>query len=92
MLTSESSVDPTTRPVRILRLAEVRLRTGLSTSSIYNRARDGSFPKQIPLGANSIGWLESEITAWLAARIAERDLPRSHPLQEVAAKRRAAAR
>jgi prophage regulatory protein len=34
---------------------------------------DGRFPKPIPLGERSVGWIESEIIAWQKARIAERD-------------------
>jgi prophage regulatory protein len=31
------------------------------------------FPKPIRLGVRSVGWLETEITAWQRARVAERD-------------------
>lgn len=49
----------------ILRLPLVKGRTGLSRSTIYQRIADGSFPKPISLGARAVGWLESEIEAWL---------------------------
>ncbi len=29
----------------------------------------GSFPKPISLGARAVGWLESDIDGWIAARI-----------------------
>ena len=48
----------------------------MKKSAIYAGIRDGSFPKPIKLGTGphcAVGWLESEITAWLKARIAERD-------------------
>jgi prophage regulatory protein len=60
-------------PTRILRLAQVRERTGLSTSSIYAKIADGSFPKQVSLGVHSVGWVEAEIDAYIDARVAERD-------------------
>ncbi len=33
----------------------------------------GKFPKRLHLGANRVVWLQTEIEAWLKARIAERD-------------------
>lgn len=55
---------------RILRRKAVEDRTGLSRSSIYAGMADGSFPKQISLGAKSVGWLEPEVDGWIAARVA----------------------
>ena len=57
----------------ILKLKQVEGRTGLSRSSIYLRIQEGTFPRQVKLGARSVGWLENEIDAWLAARIEHRD-------------------
>ena len=59
----------TTKKERILRLADVKVRTGLSRSSIYLNISKGHFPKHISLGARSVGWLESEIDAWIQSRI-----------------------
>ncbi len=50
---------------RILRLPSVQVRTGLSRSTIYLRIAEGSFPKQISLGARAIGWIESDIDDWI---------------------------
>lgn len=59
---------------RILRLKEVRARVGnLSHTSIYEGAAKGTFPKPIKLGGRASGWLEHEIDAWIAGRIAARD-------------------
>jgi len=33
----------------------------------------GEFPKPLPIGLRAVGWLESEVDAWLETRIAERD-------------------
>lgn len=57
-------------PLRILRLREVIARTGLSRSTIYERVGKGEFPRQIALGPNSAGWIETEVEAWIASRIA----------------------
>lgn len=55
--------------VRIARRKKVEARTGLSRSSIYAAMAAGTFPKPIQLGPQSVGWLESEIDAWLQERI-----------------------
>jgi prophage regulatory protein len=56
---------------KFLRLPAVVEATGLSWRTIYRMMDDGRFPKQIPLGANSVAWRQSEISAWMAARIAD---------------------
>ncbi|MFZ4126139.1 MAG: AlpA family transcriptional regulator, partial [Rickettsiales bacterium] len=48
----------------ILRLPDVKSRTGLSRSSIYAYIKDGKFPQHISLGERSVGWYESEVDAW----------------------------
>ncbi len=53
----------------ILRLPDVRTRTGLSRSTIYQRIAEGHFPKPISIGLRAVGWLESEIEEWLKLRI-----------------------
>jgi prophage regulatory protein len=55
--------------LRILRRRQVEARIGLSRSTIYDGVNAGTFPKPIQLGAQSVGWLESEIDAWLRERI-----------------------
>jgi prophage regulatory protein len=62
-----------TPPTKILRLPQVRERTGLSTSTIYALIAEGSFPKQVPLGKHSVGFVESEIDDFITARVAKRD-------------------
>ncbi|MDD3020128.1 MAG: AlpA family transcriptional regulator [Alphaproteobacteria bacterium] len=54
---------------RFLRLSDVKKRTGLSRSTIYLNISKGTFPRHISLGARCVGWLESEIDAWMQARI-----------------------
>lgn len=54
---------------RFLRLAEVRARIPYSRSTIYQLITDGKFPKPISLGARAVAWLESDIDAWITARI-----------------------
>ncbi len=59
--------------MKILRLPKVLERVGKSKASVYRDEAAGRFPKRIALGANSVGWLESEIDDWIAARAAERE-------------------
>lgn len=54
---------------KFLRLTSVREMTGLSRSTIYLMMRDGSFPKNVLLGARSVGWLVGDIEAWIDSRI-----------------------
>ena len=62
----------------ILRRKQVEARTGLSRSGIYARLKhnpkrprdyDPTFPHQVSVGAKSVGWIESEIEAWITAQI-----------------------
>jgi prophage regulatory protein len=39
-------------------------------TSIYLKISEGTFPSPISLGGRSVGWLESEIDAWIEERIA----------------------
>ncbi len=49
----------------ILRLPQVKIRVGLSRSSIYLAVSQRKFPRPVSLGARAVGWLESEVDAWL---------------------------
>jgi hypothetical protein len=44
----------------------------------------GTFPRPIRIGPRRVGWLASEIDAWLADRIRERDEQLAHPKPEKA--------
>ena len=54
----------------ILRRKQVEARTGLKRSTLYAKIASGEFPAPIRLGSRSVGWLESDVTSWLQARIA----------------------
>jgi len=64
--------------VQILRRRQVEQRVGLSCSTIYEKINpkskqyDPAFPKPIKLGDGKnppIGWIESEVEKWIAARV-----------------------
>lgn len=56
---------------RILRFREVKEMVGLGKTTLYARIKEGSFPKPISLGGRAVGWIKSEVVAWLVARINE---------------------
>lgn len=58
-------------PQVILRLPNVKARTGLSRSTIYLRVAQGTFPTPIKLGDRAVGWIEAEVTEWLTQRVEE---------------------
>lgn len=62
----------------IIRRKQVEARTGLSRSSIYAKMRrnpkrpsdfDPTFPKPVSVGIKAVGWVETEVEAWIAAQI-----------------------
>ena len=63
----------------------VKARTGLSRSTIYLRISRGTFPAPVSLGGRAVGWIEAEVNAWLAARIAQRRLIAPRPERRTAA-------
>jgi prophage regulatory protein len=58
---------------KLLRRRQVEAVTGLGRSRLYDLIADGTFPRPVKLGARAVAWVETEIDAWLAARIAARD-------------------
>ncbi len=57
---------------KILKLPEVMGRCALSRASIYDFVKKGKFPKPVSLGERAVGWLESEISNWIAERAEQR--------------------
>ena len=53
----------------IIRLPQVKQRTGLSRSTIYSLIQRGQLNRPIRLGARAVGWLEIDITSFIAARV-----------------------
>ncbi|SAF52816.1 helix-turn-helix transcriptional regulator [Enterobacter kobei] len=58
---------------RFLRLPEVIHQCGLSRSTLYDLIARDAFPAQVSLGGKNVAWLQSEVTAWMAERIAHRN-------------------
>ncbi|NKJ45638.1 hypothetical protein CIC12_02525 [Burkholderia sp. SG-MS1] len=53
---------------RILRLPAVLEKTGDCRSGIYRKMAEGTFPRSVSIGARAIGWLESDVDAYIAQR------------------------
>lgn len=62
-----------TTETRLLRIAEVKRKVGLSHSVIYKKINEGEFPAPVPIGGRSVAWLEAELDDWIQQRIAERE-------------------
>ena len=60
-------------PERLLRWPEVKARVGFCKSYSYVLQKKGLFPKSIKLteGGRAVGYLESEINAFISKRIAQ---------------------
>ena len=53
----------------IHKIRQVSANTSLSKATIYKMIKAGNFPAPKQLGARSVGWLESDIQAWIDSRI-----------------------
>jgi prophage regulatory protein len=49
----------------ILRRKQVEREVGLSRSTIYQRIKDGTFPRPVRLGARAVGWRAGDIDQFL---------------------------
>lgn len=70
---SVSARQPDAACKRLIRLNQVESLTGLKKSHIYGLMREGGFPKRVVLSRRCVAFVESEVVAWLDARVAERD-------------------
>ena len=69
--------------IRIIRLNEVKKRTGYGRTSIYRKMEEGTFPKSLKLGGppkdpdtfdcRAVGWIEHEVDQWVESIIEERN-------------------
>ena len=73
--TPAAHLPPVSAPTqeRFLRLPEVIHQCGLSRSTLYDLIARNAFPAQVSLGGKNVAWLQSEVTAWMGERIAQRN-------------------
>ncbi|ELY4677478.1 AlpA family transcriptional regulator [Cronobacter turicensis] len=62
----------------LLRIKQVKARTGLHRSQIYVWMKEGHFPQSIKIGPASVAWLENEIDDWIENKLSLRALRPSH--------------
>lgn len=63
------SAIPATKDRRtdsLLRIADVKRRTGLSVATVYRREAAGTFPPRVRLGPKAVAWYESDIGDFVA--------------------------
>lgn len=53
---------------RLIRLKELKTIIGYSTTSIWRRCKDGSFPLAVRIGPAAVAWRWSEVEAWMNSR------------------------
>lgn len=51
------------------RRKQVEAQTGLSRTTLYDYIRAGRFPAPVRIGSRAVGWVASEVDAWLAAQV-----------------------
>lgn len=61
----------TAAPVRLLPIAEVCHIVGLSKSTIWARARAGTFPQPVKLSERTTRWASTAVDSWVAEQVAK---------------------
>lgn len=59
--------------MNILSIKTVCQRIGVSRSKLWQMTSQGRFPKLVAIDGKRKGYVDEEVTAWIKARIAERD-------------------
>lgn len=65
-MTSASTATLDRRGDCLLRMKEVKRRTGLSVATVYRRESAGTFPPKVRLGPKSVAWYQSDIDRFVA--------------------------
>lgn len=58
---------------RLLSTTVVLDRICMSKTQLYRFINAGEFPKPVPIGQHRVGFLESEVNAWIESRLRLRD-------------------
>lgn len=61
----------------LLRIGQVRQRTGLSPATVYRREEAGTFPPRVRMGPKMVGWYRSDIDEWVADPMGYRAPPQA---------------
>jgi prophage regulatory protein len=52
--------------VKVLRKPQLVEKLGISYSTIFRLYRRGQFPEPVKLSEGAVGWVESDVDAWIA--------------------------
>lgn len=75
----------TVRELRFIRFPDVQAKVSLCRMQVDRLEKAGEFPQRVQIGANSVGWVESEIEDWMVKRIAQRGGAKAAASNNVAA-------
>jgi prophage regulatory protein len=65
---STAPASPATNPpLALLDVKRVREITCFSTSYIYEKVKNGTFPAPLPLGKKCVRWRSTDVQQWLEA-------------------------
>ena len=74
---NSATAPPPASPYRVITRHELRALVPYTPQHVLRLEKRGLFPVRIKIGPNRVGWLLSEVEAWLAQRIEGRDFPSS---------------
>lgn len=55
--------------MNIIDIKRVTEKTSLGRTTVYNYMKDGRFPASVRLGERHVGWVETEVDAWLKEKV-----------------------
>lgn len=58
-----------TQETKMLRIAEVCRRVGVSKSQIYRMVKDSGFPAPVQISRRTNAWVSADVEHWLQGRI-----------------------
>lgn len=74
-----NAINDTSFPMcKLISLKQVSLYTGLSRTTIYellnpkSKYFDATFPKQVNLTLNRVGWVAQEVNDWILLKVSQR--------------------
>lgn len=70
---NSSTETSTSASYRIIARRELRTLVPYTPQHLLRLEKRGLFPMRVQIGPNRVGWLLSEVEAWLAARIENRN-------------------
>lgn len=59
---------------RFITVEQTLHRVGLSRTELYRLIGKGAFPKQVPIGAYKVAFVEAEVDGWISDRLKARDI------------------